>query len=153
MLIRAMTRQACVDLLKRTRMARLACAHEGQSYITPMSFVYDGDCLYSFSTVGQKITWMRANPLACVEADEVVSPEEWKTVVVLGRYEELPNTAEYDERRSYAYTLLRRRPVWWEPGYVKTLVDGKERPLQFLYFRIHIDQMTGHCGTQDIQTS
>ena len=72
MLIKTMTCQACVDLLKRTRIARLACANEGQSYITPMSFVYDGNCLYSFSTVGQKITWMRANPLVCVEADELV---------------------------------------------------------------------------------
>lgn len=150
MLIKTMTRQACVDVLKRTRTARLACAHEGQPYITPMSFVYDGDCLYSFSTVGQKITWMRANPLVCVEMDELVSPQEWKTVVVLGRYEELPNAAGDDELRSYAYALLRRRPLWWEPGYVKTIVGGKERPLEFLYFRIHIDQMTGRCGIPDL---
>lgn len=153
MLINTMTRQACVDLLKRMRMARLACAREGQSYIIPMSFVYDGDCLYSFSTVGQKITWMRANPLVCVEADELVSAQEWKTVVVLGRYEELPSTPEYDEYRSYAHALLRKRPVWWEPGYVKTIVGGKERPLEFLYFRIHIDQMSGHCGVPDVRRS
>lgn len=150
MLIKTMTRQACVDLLKRTKVARLACAHEGQPYITPMSFVYDGNCLYSFSTVGQKITWMRANPLVCVEMDELVSPREWKAVVVLGRYEELPNTPGDDELQSYAYALLRRRPLWWEPGYVKTIVDGKERPLEFLYFRIHIDQMSGRCGTSDL---
>lgn len=150
MLIQKMTRQACVELLKRTKIARLACSNEGQSYITPMSFVYDGDCLYSFSTVGQKITWMRANPLVCVEMDELVSPHEWKTVVALGRYEELANTPGDDELRSYAYALLRRRPLWWEPGYVKTIVDGKERPLEFLYFRIHIDQMSGHCGIPDL---
>ena len=149
MLIKTMTRQACVDLLKRTKTGRLACAHEGQSYITPMSFVYDGNCLYSFSTVGQKITWMRANPLVCVEVDELVSPREWKTVVVLGRYEELPNTPGDDELRSYAYALLQRRPLWWEPGYVRTIVDGKERPIEFLYFRIHIDQMSGRCGIPD----
>ena len=33
----------------------------------------DNDYLYSFSTVGQKIEWMRANPNVCVETDEVTN--------------------------------------------------------------------------------
>lgn len=34
----------------------------------------------------------------------------------------------------------------WEPAYVKTIVEGKERPLEVLYFRIHIDQVHGRRG-------
>ena len=60
----------------------------------PFFFVYDSDFLYSFSTVGQKIEWMRANPLVCVQVDEVVRPEQWVSVIVFGRYEELANTPE-----------------------------------------------------------
>ena len=146
MFIESMNREASVALLARTRLARLACVHAGQPYIFPMSFAYDADCLYSFSTVGQKITWMRANPRVCVEVDELVSPQKWETVIVLGRYEELRDTPESAAERTHASALLQRRPVWWEPGYVKTKTQDGERPLEFLYLRIHIDRIDGHRG-------
>ena len=88
MLIEELTRQASLDLLAGTRLGRLACARGPQPYVVPFYFAYHHNCLYSFSTVGQKIEWMRANPLVCVEADQVVSPHEWVSVIVFGRYEE-----------------------------------------------------------------
>lgn len=39
--------------------------------------------------------------------------------------------------------------MWWEPGYVETVLCGKTRPMQFLYFRIHIEQISGHRGIPD----
>jgi hypothetical protein len=36
--------------------------------------------LYSFATIGRKVEWMRANPLVCVEVDEIVSRQKWQTV-------------------------------------------------------------------------
>jgi nitroimidazol reductase NimA-like FMN-containing flavoprotein (pyridoxamine 5'-phosphate oxidase superfamily) len=68
----------------------------------PFYFAYNNNSLYSAATVGQKIDWMRKHPLVCVEADEVVSPQEWMSVVVFGRYEELPDTPEYQSNRSWA---------------------------------------------------
>lgn len=146
MLIETMTRQASIALLDRARLARLAYVRDGQPHIVPMSFAYDADCLYSFSTLGEKIVWMRANPRVCVEADELVNVEKWETVIVQGRYEELPDTPRYDADRRHAHALLQRRPVWWEPGYVKTIIDGKERPLELLYFRVRIDRISGRRG-------
>ena len=73
-LIQELTRQASLDLLARTRLGRLACTQGNQPYIVPLYFAYKDECLYGFSTTGQKIEWMRANPLVCIEADEVVSP-------------------------------------------------------------------------------
>ena len=105
--------------------------------------------LYSFSTVGQKIEWMRANPLVCVEADEVVSPEQWVSVIVFGRYEELPDTPEWQGARAFAHTLLKRHAVWWEPAYVKTILHGTQRPLVPVFYRIHALQITGHRATPE----
>jgi nitroimidazol reductase NimA-like FMN-containing flavoprotein (pyridoxamine 5'-phosphate oxidase superfamily) len=70
----------------------------------PVYFVYEKDSLYSFSTVGQKIEWMRANPLVCVEVDEVVNPQQWVSVVVFGRYEELLDAPEWQGAREVAAT-------------------------------------------------
>ena len=43
MLIQSMTKQASIELLARARLGRLACAHEGQPYVTPMSFTYEAN--------------------------------------------------------------------------------------------------------------
>ena len=102
MLIHDLTRQESFDLLARVRLGRLACAYEGQPYITPMYFAYDDNHLYSFSTLGQKINWMRVNPLVCVEVDELIGPQKWASVIVLGKYEELPNTPEHAAYRTRA---------------------------------------------------
>lgn len=146
MLIESMTRQASIDLLKRARVARLGYVHDGQPYIVPMLFEYDADYLYGFSTEGQKTAWMRANPRICVEVDDLVTRQKWETVVVLGQYEELPDTDEHELSRVHAHSLMKKRAAWWEPGYVKTIVDGKERPLEVLYFRIRIGEISGRRG-------
>ena len=145
MLIEDIPRQACIDILTRTQLGRLAGAQGGQPYITPHFFAYHSNALYSFSTVGQKVTWMRANPLVCVETDEVETPQQWASVIVFGRYEELTPEAEHHEgARTLALRLLQQRPMWWEPGYAKTVHEESERPLEWVYFRIRITQITGH---------
>jgi len=64
-----------------------------------MHYAYDDNYLYSLTTLGQKINWMRANPLVCEEVDELVSPQDWATVIVIGKYEELPARPEHEEDR------------------------------------------------------
>ncbi|OGL17562.1 MAG: hypothetical protein A3F92_09160 [Candidatus Rokubacteria bacterium RIFCSPLOWO2_12_FULL_71_22] len=149
MLIQELTRQASLDLLARMHLGRLACTRGARPYVVPVYFAYDNGYLYSFSTVGQKIEWMRANPLVCVEADEVVSPEQWMSIIVFGRYEELPDTPEWEGARIRAYTVLKRNAVWWEPAYVKTILHGTQRPLVPVFYRIHGLQITGHRATPE----
>jgi nitroimidazol reductase NimA-like FMN-containing flavoprotein (pyridoxamine 5'-phosphate oxidase superfamily) len=85
MLIKSMSKQESIELLMRTRLGRLACEYEGQPYVVPLSFACDKTYLYAFTTEGQKLTWMRANPRVCVEFDELVAEEDWATVVVIGQ--------------------------------------------------------------------
>ena len=146
MLIRDMAREMSLDLLRRTDVGHLGCARAGQPYVVPISFAYHWEHLYGFATVGRKIEWMRANPLVCVEVEEILSRREWQTVVILGRYEELPDTPELSSTRALAHDLLAKAAAWWEPGYVRTLLHGEERPLEPIYFRISIDELSGHEG-------
>ena len=46
--------------------------------------------------------------------------------------------------RALAHDLLATAAAWWQPGYVKTLLHGEERPLEPIYFRISIDEPSGH---------
>jgi nitroimidazol reductase NimA-like FMN-containing flavoprotein (pyridoxamine 5'-phosphate oxidase superfamily) len=147
MLIQELTRQESLELIARTHLGRLGCARGAQPYVVPFYFAYHDNCLYTFSTLGRKIEWMRVNPLVCVEADEVVNSQQWTSVIIFGRYEELPDVPEWQGVRAFAHQLLAQKAAWWEPGYAKTIVNGTERSLVAVYYRIHIVEMTGHRAT------
>jgi nitroimidazol reductase NimA-like FMN-containing flavoprotein (pyridoxamine 5'-phosphate oxidase superfamily) len=146
MMITELTEGESIELLSRAHLGRLACTQDLQPYVTPFYFVYDNHCLYSFSTIGQKVQWMRVNPLVSVQTDEIVSEEQWESVVASGRYEELPDTPDWAVERATASALFQRKAVWWEPGIAKTTLKSGERPMLPVVFRIHLTRITGHRG-------
>jgi len=109
MVIDHLERRDCDEVLARIGFGRLACVRDGQPYIVPIYFAHQPDFLYGFATVGQKIDWMRENPLVCVQVDEIFGAEDWVSVVILGSYEELSDTPEYQHTREWAKSLLKRR--------------------------------------------
>jgi hypothetical protein len=148
MLILELTNEECIEMLTRLRFGRVGCSRDNQPYVVPINFAYHDRHLYSVAAVGQKIEWMRANPLVCVEADEIINHDHWMSVVVRGRYEELPDTPEWRVERELAYALLQQRKMWWEPACVTEAHRVAAEQL-ILYYRIHIDQVTGRRGRPD----
>ena len=147
MQIESMTVEECRAMLARRNVARLACALNNQPYIVPIHIAFDGVALYGYSTVGQKIEWMRQNPLVCVEMDEIIGDTHWETVVALGEYDELPPTPENENSRAEAERLFQRRPMWWEPASVP-LAGGEQRPR--VVFRINLHRLTGRRARRDV---
>lgn len=144
MFIHEMTMDECHRALQKAKVGRLTCAHDGQPYSVPINFVFDGTCIYGFTTVGQKIEWMRANPLVCLEVDEIVSDNEWTSIIVFGRYEELPEQPELEHARIHAHALLQQqRAMWWEPAYVSEGHRDQTHSLIPIFYRIHIEKITG----------
>ena len=149
MLIHEMTDQQCLDTLARLRLGRLGCVRDNQPYVVPIYFASHKRQLYAFATLGEKIEWMRANPRVCVEADELITHNQWISVVVFGHYEEFPDTPEYQPERNRAYELLQRHAMWWQPAYVASAHRGGANPLIPIFFCIHIDRVTGHRAMLD----
>jgi len=145
MVIHDMTAQECRAMLARSNVAHLACVHENQPYIVPIHVDLDHEFLYGFATQGQKIDWMRHNPLVCLEMDEF-SPDQWASVVVFGRYEELLHQPEYQDSRRLALRLFERHPMWWQPATVPLAGQAQRAPVAF---RIRIDRVTGRRGSND----
>ena len=146
MLIENMSLQDSTNVLIRARFGRLACVNDGQPYITPIYFAYHDSSLYSFSAVGQKIHWMRSNPLVCAEVEEISNQQSWSTVIIFGKYEELLDTPEHGAKRQRAYDLLQKRPMWWEPASAPLVHAEAVNPSDLVYFRIIIDRVSGRRG-------
>jgi uncharacterized protein len=143
MLISEITRDECRRRLGEATLCRLACAEDAQPYVVPVYLAAHGDYLYGVSSLGKKIEWMRANPLVCVEIDDVKSADEWTTLIVFGSYEELPDTLDHKLTRSRAYDLLRKRAMWWQPAYVAVAGHDQSTTLTPVVYRIRIDRVTG----------
>ena len=140
MLIERMSDRDCRELLARTNIARLACSLNNQPYIVPIHVDYHDGFVYGFSTIGQKIAWMRANPLVCLEVDALTTRHDWESLIVFGEYEELTDIPEFAHARSDAESLFRRHPNWWEPATVPLAGHKASSPI---LFRILIRRMTG----------
>jgi nitroimidazol reductase NimA-like FMN-containing flavoprotein (pyridoxamine 5'-phosphate oxidase superfamily) len=137
-------------MLERAKLGRLGCAHEDQSYVLPLNFAFDGSgYLYGFTTLGQKIDWMRSNPLVCFEVDEVKNHNQWSSVIVFGRYEELPDTPQFEVARTHAHGFLQKRAMWWEPAYISHEHRDNPHSVTPIFFRIKVEEVTGHRANSD----
>jgi len=149
MLITRMRSKECREILTKLSFGRLACSCNNRPYIVPIYFAFETDRLCCFSTLGRKIEWMRENPLVCVEADEVRGHDDWVSVVVLGRYLEIPNTREYAKNREQVRSLLQKRSLWWQSGYTATQIRRKGKPSVPEFCIIQIEEMSGLRGSPD----
>ena len=149
MYIHEMSETECRIALARSGFGRLGCARDNQPYVVPIYFIYDDDHLYGFTTLGQKVEWMRLNSNVCVEIDERISHDQWMSVIVFGRYEELPDTPENEACRCQAQELLQKRVMWWEPAYVGTENRDVPHSVTPVCYSIHIDRITGKRATPE----
>jgi nitroimidazol reductase NimA-like FMN-containing flavoprotein (pyridoxamine 5'-phosphate oxidase superfamily) len=126
-------------LLRRSRIARLGCIADGEPYVVPVNYVFDGESALVHSLPGRKTTAMRANPRVCLQVDEVEDELRWKSVLAFGNYEEISNR----EERSRAMNRLLACFPQLTP--VESLIANDAGTPAPIVFRICIDKVTGLC--------
>lgn len=148
MRIRILSESECRIVLAANRVARLACTNNWRPYIVPIHYVYADGAVYAFSLPGKKIEWMRFNPLICVLVDEVKQGRAWRSVVIDGRYEELPERLGQNQPREHAWSLLSQHANWWEPGSMKPETSQPAGPSSPVFFRVLIDEISGRQASE-----
>ena len=95
-----------------------------------------------FSTVGKKIKWMRQNPKACLQVDEIGNASNWSSVIVTGSYRELLE-AEYATERERALERLSQYSSWWTIPLAERRETVSDLEVEPVFFRIDIESMSG----------
>jgi nitroimidazol reductase NimA-like FMN-containing flavoprotein (pyridoxamine 5'-phosphate oxidase superfamily) len=90
--------QEIEETLKDNVWGHLGCNDGFNTYVYPINYLYDGEYILFHSQVGFKIEVMRKNKRVCFQVDEVKNHTNWKSIMILGDYQELGNERE----RSYA---------------------------------------------------
>ena len=124
-------------LLRAAGLARLGCIVDGGPYIVPINYYFEDGCIYGHSLPGLKISALRENPRACVQADEIESDLSWRSVLAFGDYEEITNPSE---RKRVLGKLLKRFPTLTP---VESAIAADAGPPPVIIFRIRIVSMTG----------
>ena len=91
---------------------------------------------------------MRSNPLVCLEVDERTSRDRWTSVIVAGRYEELPDAPGFAPDRARAQEALQAHAMWWDYATIPAAEwRRKTGPFTPIFYRIHIEKISGHRAT------
>jgi len=78
-------RDQALRLLEEAAVAHLGLISKGRPYVTPMSFVVDGERVLFRTKPGKKLEAIKENPEVCIEASRF--DEEtgwWASVIVMG---------------------------------------------------------------------
>lgn len=138
----------CKKVLKRVSAGHLACALDNQPYVVPVCFAFDSECIYVFSTMGQKVKWMRQNPKVCLQADEIGNRSNWTSVIVTGRYLELEDP-RYTAEKERAKELLAQTAGWWVTPMAERREQVDDLSIRPVFFRIDVESMTGLRGVPE----
>jgi uncharacterized protein len=148
MWIRELTPAECTEVLAAHRLAHLACSMDGHPYVVTIHYAHADNALYAFSLPGKKIECMRANALVAALVEVQDRGRGWKSVIVNGRYEELPDRIGFKRQLDRAWSLLSTHANWWEPGALKPGTPEPQAPMPPVFFRILIDEISGREARQ-----
>lgn len=85
------------DLLARVGYGHLACSLNDRPYIVPINYAYDKPDIYIYTTDGLKTDILSANPQVCLQVEEIVDNEDWRSVIVHGDAEQITAGEEREE--------------------------------------------------------
>jgi hypothetical protein len=122
-------------ILHRGNLGRLGCIADGEPYVVPVNYFFDGKDIYIHSLPGKKINALRDIPRACLQVDEITDAYHWRSVIAYGNYEEIFDEQEREEILTKLFTRLPHlTPV--ESRLMKGLKET-------IIFRIRTDEITG----------
>jgi nitroimidazol reductase NimA-like FMN-containing flavoprotein (pyridoxamine 5'-phosphate oxidase superfamily) len=86
-----LTTSESIRLLRDNYTGRLGYISQDKPYVLPITYFYDKDdhSLISYSADGHKIDSMRNNNAVSLLVEEIISSNNWKSVMAHGTFEEL----------------------------------------------------------------
>ncbi len=100
-----LTREEALEVLESAPVGHLGMILGGDPYVTPMSYVVDGDHILFRTMPGQKLNALRENPRVCMEVSLYEDGSgEWVSVIVKGSAREVDDGATRNSTISMLFT-------------------------------------------------
>ncbi len=133
-----LTKSEIETMLHAHCVGRIGCHAYGQTYVVPITYAYDGACVYAHTGVGMKLHMLRRNPHVCFEIDQMDDLANWQSVIAWGVFEELRGAAA-DEALALLVECVESR-LSGPPG-ASAHPHGAMTPA--VVYRVKLEQKTG----------
>lgn len=145
-MIKNLRRKTGIDILRKNYIGRLAYIANGEPYVVPITYYYDGDnnSIISYTSEGHKIQSMRINRTVSLQVDEITSVNHWRSVQVHGLFEELEQIDAKFQLHVFAEGVKKVIAEWEEEiprfiGEFSSKLKGEGLPV---VYRIKIQEIT-----------
>ncbi len=85
------------QILSRVGYGHLACSRDDQPYVVPVHYAFLNGEIFIYTTEGKKFEIIQANPLVCLQVEEVTDNQHWASVIVEGVAEQITKPAEREK--------------------------------------------------------
>lgn len=127
--------QEAMAVLQGQTTGRLGCIADGEPYVIPVHYFFDGENIYLHSLPGKKIDALRINGRACLQTDMIHDSYQWRSAIAYGNYEEITDS----HLRELTLAELFRRLPHLTPVESKMSSGNNE----VIVFRLRVDRITG----------
>ena len=127
------------EVLSRLNYAHLAMAKDNIPYVVPVHYAFDGHDLFVYTTEGKKSDIIKVNPETCLQAEDVEDNENWKSVIVSGKAEQITE----DDARQKALDLILKINPKMTPAISIRWMDSWVRANIEVIYRIRPRSITG----------
>jgi len=128
--------------LARQHLGRIAFTLHDRVDIEPISYSFDGDWIFGRTSMGTKLSNLAHHPWCAFEADHVVGPFEWTSVVAKGTFYLL----DPEEGSPDLYSRALKAAKSLVPD---AFTSSDPAPHRGMLFGIYVNEITGRSATAD----
>ncbi|UII34663.1 pyridoxamine 5'-phosphate oxidase family protein [Fulvivirga ulvae] len=126
-------------------IGRIGCYADGDIFVVPVTYVFDGHYIYAHSKEGKKIDMMRVNGEVCFEVEAMDNLANWRCAIIWGTYEELQDQKLQREGLQILQDRigpLRTSETTYSqrPATIPQIVEKEKKPI---VYRIKVEKKTG----------
>lgn len=141
-----LTHDQCEELLHSRPYGHLGLHAEGETYVVPVMYTYHKGAVYGHSYEGKKAAMMRKNPRVCLQAEDIRTPNEWRSVIISGTAKELTGNDAQKAVRIIVDRLKRFEGTW--EAYLPFSEESASHPARSdgsrpIFYKIVIETIVG----------
>jgi nitroimidazol reductase NimA-like FMN-containing flavoprotein (pyridoxamine 5'-phosphate oxidase superfamily) len=130
------------EVLNTVGFGHFACARDNKPYVVPINYAYSKPYIFIYSTEGKKSDIIKTNPQVCLQVEDVVNKEFWRSVVVNGTAERVTDPGEREE---ILKLILKTNPTL-TPAISIRWMDNWIRENHEIVYKILPDTITGRSA-------
>ena len=85
----ALSKQEIDQVLSENIFGRIGYSDTDNTFIIPISYAFHENAIYCHTREGSKLKAMRKHPSVCFEVEAIADMANWKTVLCMGKFEEI----------------------------------------------------------------